>query len=156
MLKIGEQIFLPRYGAGIVIAKEENELYGNKYKYVVINFLINDMKYYIPENRLQYYNIREVSDKETINLALSVIEKNNVEIEDNWSKRYRKNKAKIISGDIIKIAEVIRDLKKIKDEELMPHGEVRILEEAENMIASEMMLAFNLGLSTAYDLLKKY
>lgn len=156
MLKIGEQVFVPRYGAGIVTAKEENELYGIKYKYIVINLVINDMKYYIPENRLEQYNIRKVSDKEIINQALAVIEKSNGRIEENWSKRYRKNKSKMLSGDTIKIAEVIRDLNQMKNEELMPHGEEKILEEAENMLASEIMLVFAFDLNTAYDLLKKY
>lgn len=156
MLKIGEQVFIPRYGAGIVTGREENELYGTKYKYIVINLVINNMKYYIPEVSLEHYNIREVSDKEAVNQALTIIEKRNGKIEENWSRRYRKNKTKILSGDIIKIAEVIRDLNQMKNEELMPHGEEKILEEAENMLASEIMLVFALDIGTAYDLLKKY
>lgn len=155
MLKVGEQVFVPRYGAGTVIALQAKEVFSNVYKYIVIDFLLNNMKLYIPEGRIKFYNIRKISNKEAINSALAVIEQNNKLEEQNWIIRYRNNKAKISSGEILKIAEVIRDLSNIKNEELIPHGEEKILEEAQAMLASEIMLIFNLNSDTAYELLKK-
>lgn len=155
MYKTGEQVFIPRYGAGTIMALKEKENFNSNYNYMVINLLLGNMKLYIPQERIKFYNIRKISSKEAINNALAVIEQDNKIDEDNWIKRYRNNKAKMLTGDIVKIAEVIRDLSNMKNEELMPHGEEKILEEAQNMMASEIMIIFNVNFDTACDLLKK-
>ena len=155
MLKIGERVFMPKYGAGIVNSIEDRELYGRFYNYVVITFIINDMKFYIPKERLNIYSVRPISDKDEINAALKIIEEDITEINNDWNKRYRGNRKKINTGNILKTAEVIRDLYYIKDMDMMPPGEEKILEEAENMIVSEIMLVFNLKLDTAYELIRK-
>lgn len=74
MVKAGERIFVSKYGAGIVTSIESKELYGKIYNYVVITFIVNDMKFYIPKERLYIYCIRDISDKDTINSALKIIE----------------------------------------------------------------------------------
>jgi CarD family transcriptional regulator len=155
MSKIGEQVFIPNYGAGVISSLEKGEIDKKTYDYVTIDFIINGMKFYIPIERLNLYNIRKISSKEMINKALIIIEEDAKEIDDNWNRRYRKNKLKILTGDILKTAEVIRDLQYIKKAELMPQGEEKILEEAEEMLASEIMLVYNLKLETAFELLKK-
>lgn len=155
MLKIGEQVFVPRYGGGVVTSIEKGQITDKTYDYLVIEFIINGMKFYIPLERLSVYNIRKISNKKTINKALCIVEQQPEYIDNNWNKRYRKNKEKILSGEILEIAEVIRDLQHIKGVDLMPQGEEKILEEAENMLASEIMLIFNLNFDTAYDLLRK-
>lgn len=155
MLKVGETIFIPKYGAGIITSIENKELYGRMYNYIVITFIINDMKFYIPRERINMYNIRHISSKDEINAALKIIEEDIDEINNDWNKRYRGNRRKINTGNILKIAEVIRDLYYMKDKEIMPPGEEKILEEAENMIISEIMLVFNLGIDTAYELIRK-
>ncbi|AGK99247.1 CarD family transcriptional regulator [Clostridium pasteurianum] len=155
MLKVGETIFIPKYGAGIVTSIEDRELYGKVYNYIVITFIINDMKFYIPKERINIYNIRHISGKDEINAALKIIEEDIDEINNDWSKRYRGNRRKINTGNILKIAEVIRDLYYMKDKEIMPPGEEKILEEAANMIVSEIMLVFNLEIDTAYELIRK-
>ncbi len=155
MSKIGEQVFIPNYGAGVISSLEKGEIDKKNYDYVTIDFIISGMKFYIPIERLNLYNIRKISSKEMINKALIIIEEDAKEIDDNWNRRYRKNKLKILTGDILKTAEVIRDLQYIKKAELMPQGEEKILEEAEEMLASEIMLVYNLKLETAFELLKK-
>lgn len=155
MVKAGERIFVSKYGAGIVTSIESKELYGKIYNYVVITFIVNDMKFYIPKERLYIYCIRDISDKDTINSALKIIEEDIIEIDNDWNKRYRENTKKINSGNILKIAEVIRDLHRMKAKELMPPGEERILEEAENMLVGEIMMVFSLTLDTAHELIRK-
>ncbi|MDF2503727.1 MULTISPECIES: CarD family transcriptional regulator [Clostridium] len=155
MLKVGEVVFVPKYGAGIVTSIENKELYGKIYNYIVITFVINDMKFYIPKERLNLYSIRAISDKDKINTALKTIDEDITEINNDWIKRYRGNRKKINTGDILKIAEVIRDLYYMKNMEIMPPGEEKILEEAENMIIGEIMMVFNLNIDTAYELVRK-
>jgi len=155
MLKVGENTFIAKYGAGIVTSMEGRELYGKTYNYIVITFVVNGMKFYIPKERISMYPIRELSSKDKINCALRIIEDDITEINSDWNKRYRGNRKKINTGNILKIAEVIRDLYYMKDKEVMPPGEEKILEEAENMLVGEIMLVFNLDLNTAYELIRK-
>lgn len=155
MLKVGEQVFIPKYGAGIVSSMEDKELDGRIYNYVVITFIVNNMKFYIPKERLNIYSIRAISSKDEINAALRIIEEDIIEINNDWNKRYRRNRKKINTGNILEVAEVIRDLYFIRNMDIMPPGEEKILEEAENMIIGEIMLVFNLKLDTAYEFIRK-
>lgn len=155
MLKVGDNTFIAKYGAGIITSIEDRELYGKVHNYIVITFVVNGMKFYIPKERINIYSIRELSSKDKINYALKVIEEDITEINNDWNKRYRGNRRKINTGDILKIAEVIRDLYYMKDKEIMPPGEEKILEEAENMLVGEVMLVFNLNFDTAYELIRK-
>lgn len=149
MLTIGEKIFIAGYGAGYIQDMDNKELYGVKCKYVNIYLLLDNMNFMIPMNRIGNYKIRKILNKLELETTLKVISNETEHIESNWNNRYRINKKKIQSGNTLKMCQVIRDLYYLKKENTLPPGELKILERVEGMLASEIMLVFEVTMEEA-------
>ena len=146
MLNIGDRVFLADYGAGYIQDIDSKELSSIKYKYINIYLLLDDMNFMIPKDRIENYKIRNILSKIELEAILKTISKDSNYIESNWNNRYRSNKKKIQSGNTLKMCEVIRDLYCLKKQDMLPPGEEKILERVEGMVASEIMLGFNLDM----------
>lgn len=144
----GLRVFVPSYGAGIMSDLECNE-YDAEKKYIKISFVLNDIDLYIPENKLYNYKIRELVSEGMMVDMLKIIKQNPLDIEKKWGKRYRQNNDKIKTGDTREICEVIRDLYYLRSCGNIPPGENKILYKAENMLASEITLIFNINIEEA-------
>ena len=145
MLNIGEKIFISDYGAGYV--KDIDGKGSNiECKYVNIYLLLDKMNFMIPINKIKNYGVRNILNKIEFEKILNTIAGNSDFIESNWNNRYRNNKKKIQSGNALKMCEVIRDLYYLKKKDMLPPGEVKILERVEGMVASEIMLVFELNM----------
>lgn len=149
MLNIGEKIFIAGYGAGYIQDMDNKELHGSECKYVNIYLLLDNMSFMIPMNIIGNYKIRKILNKLELEKNLKIISNETEHIEGNWNNRYRINKKKIQSGNILKMCQVIRDLYYLKKEDILPPGELKILERVEGMIASEIMLVFEVTMEEA-------
>ena len=146
MLSIGEKIFIAGYGAGYVQDMEARDLCGRSCEYVNIYLLLDNMNFMIPIDRIEKYKIRSVLSKIELETMLNTISNKADYIEGNWNNRYRSNKKKIQSGNPQKMCQVIRDLYYLRKEEILPPGELKILERVEGMVASEIMLVLGLDM----------
>ncbi|MGK0468727.1 CarD family transcriptional regulator [Clostridium sp.] len=151
MLNVGEKIFLADYGAGYVQDIDSKELFDIKNNYINIFLLLDNMNFMIPLDKIQNYKIRELLSVLELENTLNTIGNDCDYIESNWNNRYRSNKKKIQSGNTLKLCEVIRDLYYLKKNNLLPPGEVKILERVEGMIASEVMLVLGLNMDRSLD-----
>jgi CarD family transcriptional regulator len=151
MLNVGEKIFVADYGAGYIQDIDGKELFDIKNNYINIYLLLDDMNFMIPLDKIQNYKIRELLSVLELENTLSIIGNDCNYIESNWNNRYRSNKKKIQSGNTLKMCEVIRDLYYLKKKNLLPPGEVKILERVEGMIASEIMLVLGLNMDESLD-----
>lgn len=153
MLNIGQEIFIPKYGAGIVKDIGKKEIVGVKKEYVTIFIFIDEMNIMIPLDKLDKYNIRSIVSPDEMKMALEII-KDKIEeesIEKNWTKRYRKNNGKVNKGITCELCEVIRDLNLLKLKGILPMGEEKILNRAKEMVESEIMLIYNISLKSASE-----
>ena len=149
MLSIGEKIFIAGYGAGYVQDMEDRDLCGISCEYVNIYLLLDNMNFMIPIDRIEKYKIRSVLSKIELETMLNTISNKADYIEGNWNNRYRSNKKKIQSGNPQKMCQVIRDLYYLRKEEILPPGELKILERVEGMVASEIILVLGLDMEEA-------
>ncbi|MBX4263853.1 CarD family transcriptional regulator [Clostridium estertheticum] len=149
MLNIGDKIFISDYGAGYVKDIDDEEPSNIECKYVNIYLLLDNMNLMIPINKIKNYRVRKILNKVELEVILNTIGSNLDFIEKNWNNRYRSNKKKIQSGNALKMCEVIRDLYYLQKKDMLPPGEVKILERVEGMVASEIMLAFGLNMEQA-------
>ncbi|WP_291633748.1 CarD family transcriptional regulator [Clostridium sp.] len=149
MLNIGQKVFIAEYGAGYIQDIDINKLSSIKYKYVNIYLLLDDMNIMIPIDKIENYKIRSILNVVELEEILNTISSDSDFIESNWNNRYRNNKKKTQSGNALKMCEVIRDLYCLKKQEMLPPGEVKILERVEGMVASEIMLVLGLNMEQA-------
>lgn len=149
MLSVGNKVFLPNYGAGIVDKVEEKKVCDMVRVYIGISLLLDKMYLFIPDTKLEAYKIRNIISIDEVNERLQIIKEEPIKIEKKWNKRYRANNEKIASGDFNKLCEVLRDLYFLKVKGLLPPGEQKILEKTEKMVESEISLVFNISMEEA-------
>ncbi len=146
MFHIGDKVVYPMHGAGTIESIEEKEMFGDKSEYYIIKMPMNGMKLMVPTKAATNVGVREVSDGSVTEEVFKVLEKPKQEYvhENNWSKRYRANVDKIKSGDILELADVVRDLSHRHMERGLSTGEKKMLTSAKEILISELVLAQDL------------
>ncbi|WIV13115.1 CarD family transcriptional regulator [Proteiniborus sp. MB09-C3] len=154
MFNIGDKIVYPMHGAGIIIAIEEKEILGKKRKYYIMKMPMGDMKVMVPIDSIEDIGIREVINDEEIEQVLAVLGDHKTKMPQNWNRRYRANMDKIKSGDIYEIASVVRNLIIRDREKGLSTGERKMLNNAKQMLISEIVLAKDIEQFEAEDLIE--
>lgn len=154
MLNIGDRIFIPNYGAGVVLDIGLRSFQKTEKEYVIIYLIVDDMDLLIPVDRIENYRIRSIGNKIDVEQALEILDQITDKLELNWNKRYRKNNNKILSGKVKEMCEVLRDLYYLQEKEELPAGEEKTLEKVKHLLASEIMLLYGVSIDEAYNRLK--
>lgn len=141
MFKVGDRVVYPMHGAGVIQAIEEKEVLGEKRKYYVLRLAVGDMKVMIPMGNAQNIGLRQVIDNEKVVKVLDILKATKTNMSQNWNRRYRANLDKIKGGDIYEIAEVVKNLSLREKEKGLSTGERKMLENARQILISELVLA---------------
>ena len=97
----------------------------------------------VPVKNAKEIGVRDISDADTMEKVLKALSsEEEVSMPKNWNRRYRYNLDKIKSGDLMEIADVVRSLESLDREKSLSTGERKILNEAKQIIVSEMVLVF--------------
>ena len=155
MFNIGDKIVYPMHGAGIIEGIEEREVLGVKHQYYVLRIPIGSMKVFIPLDKLEEVGVREIINSKQLNEVFAILQGEKSSMSTNWNRRYRANLEKVKSGDIFVIAEVVRDLTLRDKEKGLSSGEKRMLENARQILISEIVLAKDIDENRAGELLVK-
>jgi CarD family transcriptional regulator len=108
--KCGEFIVYHAHGVGQIFGIEEQEIAGTTLELLIINFKKNKMTLRIPTSKFANVRIRKLSDPSKIHQAQQVLSQRTHAGRGIWSSRAQEYETKINSGDLIAIAEVVRDL----------------------------------------------
>jgi CarD family transcriptional regulator len=155
LFNVGDKVVYPMHGAGIIEAIEEKEILGERRKYYVMRMPIGDMKVMVPMNSVENIGLREVVDESTIERVLELMKQKDIGDTSNWNRRYRANLDKIKSGDIYEVADVVRTLMLRDEEKGLSTGERKMLENAKQILISELALARNLKEEQAFELIDR-
>ncbi|NLC76068.1 MAG: CarD family transcriptional regulator [Clostridia bacterium] len=141
MFNVGDRVVYPMHGAGIIEAIEEKEILGEIRKYYVMRIANGDMRVMIPLDNVEESGLREVIDEHQVKEVLSVLQDRGEVASPNWNRRYRANLEKIKTGDIMEVAEVVRNLSLREREKGLSTGERKMLDNARQILISELVLA---------------
>jgi CarD family transcriptional regulator len=144
MFNIGDKVVYPMHGAGIIESIEEKEILGNKQKYYIMRMPIGNMKVMIPLENVNDIGLREIINKEQVNSVVEVLGGHKTAMPNNWNRRYRINMEKIKSGDILEVADVVRNLMLRDKEKGLSTGERKMLNNAKQILVSELVLVNNM------------
>ena len=96
----------------------------------------------VPTAKAEAMGVRSVIDSQSAGEVLKLLEQDETEMSDNWNKRYRDNLDKMKTGDIYKVADVVRNLSfKQKEKGTLSTGEKKMLNNAKLILVSELVLA---------------
>lgn len=139
---VGETVVYPNHGAAVIEDIETRKIKGEDQDYLVLRIVAqNDLIVRIPACNLDLVGVRDVVDEEGLELVFGVLRAEHVEEPTNWSRRYKANLEKLHSGDVMKVAEVVRDLWRRDRERGLSAGEKRMLAKARQILVSELALA---------------
>lgn len=141
MFNVGDKVVYPMHGAGIIEAIEEKEILGETRKYYVMRISNGEMKVMVPIDNAEESGLREVIDEAQIQDVLSVLQDREIHTSSNWNRRYRAHLEKIKTGDILEVAEVVRNLSLREREKGLSAGERKMLDSARQILISELVLA---------------
>jgi CarD family transcriptional regulator len=125
----------------VIESIEEREILGHRQNYYVLRMPLGDMKVMIPTQNVQDIGIREVIDSCDVCKVYEILQDHEVNVTNNWNKRYRENMSKIRSGNIYEVADVVRILMKRDKEKGLSTGEKKMLNSAKQILISELILA---------------
>ena len=133
-----EYVVYPAHGVGQVVGIEEQEIAGLKLELYVISFEKDKMILRVPTAKVSNVGMRKLADHATIEKALGVLTGRARIKRTMWSRRAQEYEAKINSGDIIAIAEVVRDLHRADSQPEQAYSERQLYEAALDRMAREV------------------
>ena len=131
--KVGEVVVYPHHGAAVIEDIEERQMGGEKLEYLVLHINQSDLVVRVPIKNAKNVGVRDVVGKEGLEKVFSVLREEDVEEAGNWSRRYKANQERLASGDINKVAEVVRDLWRRDQGKGLSAGEKRMLGKARHL-----------------------
>ena len=136
--KTNEFIVYPAHGVGQIVAIEEQEVAGMKLELFVITFEKDKMTLRVPTAKAKAVGMRKLSSPDIVNNALNTL-KGRARIKRTmWSRRAQEYEAKINSGDLVAIAEVVRDLHRASGQPEQSYSERQLYEQALARMAREV------------------
>jgi CarD family transcriptional regulator len=136
--KTNEFVVYPAHGVGQILAIEEQEIAGAKLELFVINFIKDKMTLRVPTAKIANVGMRKLSEPDLVKRALETL-KGRARIKRTmWSRRAQEYEAKINSGDIVAIAEVVRDLYRSESQPEQSYSERQLYEAALDRLSREI------------------
>jgi CarD family transcriptional regulator len=136
--KTNEFVVYPAHGVGQILAIEEQEIAGAKLELFVINFMKDKMTLRVPTAKVANVGMRKLSDPALVKRALETLKGRARVKRTMWSRRAQEYEAKINSGDIVAIAEVVRDLYRSESQPEQSYSERQLYEAALDRLSREI------------------
>lgn len=136
--KANEFIVYPAHGVGKIIGIEEQEIAGMALELFVINFDKEKLTLRVPTGKLESVGMRKLSEDAVVKKAMETLKGRARVKRTMWSRRAQEYVAKINSGDLVSIAEVVRDLYRSEAQPEQSYSERQLYEDALDRMAREI------------------
>src|SRR5215210_3795919 len=153
--KNGEAIVYPAHGVGRITAIEEQEIAGFKLELYVVSFDKDKMVLRVPTGKAASVGMRKLAEPALVQRALDVLTGRARVKRTMWSRRAQEYEAKINSGDLIAISEVVRDLYRSEEQPEQSYSERQLFEQAMDRMSREIGSVNKLTLTEAVQLIEK-
>lgn len=141
MFHIGDKIVHPMHGAGIVENIVDQKVGDVLRSYYVLKMPLCGMLVMIPTQSTEEIGVRPVIDSKRADEVMESLSKIEIDMTQNWNKRYRENMMRIKSGNLLEVARVVKGLMAREKERGLSTGERKMLHSAKQILISEIVLA---------------
>ena len=148
---VGDYVVYPKHGVGRVIELQNQEIAGMALELYVLRFEKEKMTLRVPTNKVESVGMRKLSSDKTMQEALYTLKGKPKVKRTMWSRRAQEYEAKINSGDLVSIAEVVRDLFRAEDQPEQSYSERQIFEAATSRLARELAAVEQVDEPTAVE-----
>jgi len=142
--RISDKAVYPAYGVAEVVGIEKKEINGAVCSFYVLKVLDSEMQILVPREKADQVGLRPVATRQEVEEVFEILREQDVHIDkQTWNRRYRGFMEKIKTGSLFEVAEVYRDLYRLKSTKTLSFGERRMLDTAKNLIVKELSVAQN-------------
>ena len=134
----GDHIVYPAHGVGRVMGVEKRSVAGLDLDVFVISFEQDKMTLRVPTTKAKSCGMRALASAEVVTEAMKTLQGRARIKRTMWSRRAQEYEAKINSGDLVSIAEVVRDLHRASDQPEQSYSERQLYESALDRMAREL------------------
>ena len=140
--KVGDKAVYPAQGVAEVISIDEKDIAGQRQRFYVLRILDTDRKIMVPVSNANAVGLRQVISEQEIREIFDILRERTIGFDtQTWNRRYRGFMDKIKTGSIYDVAEVLRDLYRLKANKQLSFGERRMLDTAKSLIVKELSVA---------------
>ena len=140
-MQIGDKVFYPMHGAGIISGVETCEVLGENKEYFVLKMPLGSMKVMIPTDNVENLGLRSIISKEEVEEIQTVLRDKPERVMGSWNKRFHAILERMKKGDILDVAAVTRNLSLQDRRRKISSGERRLMDLARQMLISELVYA---------------
>lgn len=141
MFHVGDKIAHPMHGAGVVDSIVQKKVNGVVREYYILKLPANGMLVMIPTENSEEIGVRHVVERSEADAVICAIPGIEVDMTQNWNRRYRENMLRLKSGDLLEVAKVVKGLMLRDEDRGLSTGERKMLHSAKQILISEIVLS---------------
>ena len=151
----GDHVVYPAHGVGRIAGVETQDVAGLSLEVYVITFDHEKMTLRVPTRKAKTAGLRPLANNDVVTSALTTLKGRARVKRTMWSRRAQEYEAKINSGDLVSIAEVVRDLHRAENQPEQSYSERQLYESALDRMAREVAAIEQIDRDAAIGLLTK-
>jgi CarD family transcriptional regulator len=152
---VDDHVVYPAHGVGQVVGVETQEVAGMSFEVYIITFDHEKMTLRVPTKKAKTAGLRPLAASDVVSQALTTLKGRARVKRTMWSRRAQEYEAKINSGDLISIAEVVRDLHRAENQPEQSYSERQLYESALDRMAREVAAIERIDRDAAIGILNK-
>ena len=141
MFQVGDKIVHPMHGAGVIDSIVSKKVNGVVRDYYILKLPVGGMLVMIPTEHTEEIGVRPVVDRDEADRLIAAMPGIEVDMTQNWNRRYRENMLRIKSGDLMEVARVVKGLMLRDENRGLSTGERKMLHSAKQILISELVLS---------------
>lgn len=155
MFKVGDRVVYPMHGAGLVESIEDRTILGEVRSYYIVRIKHGNMQVMVPVEGAAAVGLRGIVEPKALDPVFTELSAESTPMDENWNRRNRENMEKLKTGDLSKVAEVIRNLARVDRVKKLSTGEKKLLNNARMILSSEMSMVLGIDEEAALARIEK-
>ncbi len=153
--QIGDKVVYPNQGVG-TIENISSRSFGSAYeKFYLLRFGSNSVTVMVPFSNAANIGLRRVTKDREVSRVLSYLATGSCSTNSDWKARFKENSEKMLSGNLLKVAEVFKGLVQLQLEKSLSFREKKMLDRARHMLISEVSISRNVPELHAIGMLQR-
>jgi CarD family transcriptional regulator len=148
---VGDAVVSPHHGVGTVVGRSVRELAGGRREYLTIELKRGSMTLMIPAEEASRLRLRPVASSAELRRGLDTLSAAPEPLSGNWQNRHREALTKLSSGDVVLLAQVVRDLAHLRVAKPLGLADRQLYTKARELLECELGVVLRVDESWAAD-----
>ncbi|MBI5282024.1 MAG: CarD family transcriptional regulator [Candidatus Solibacter usitatus] len=153
--QVGEKVVYPNHGVGTIENISSRSFGTQAERFYLLKLSSNSLTVMVPFSHVDQVGLRKVTRNGEIAKVLNYLACGHSKSCQDWKDRFKENSAKMQSGSLLEVAEVLKCLARLQSLKPLSFREKKMLDRARIMLVAELATSRGLREPEAVDLLNK-